>query len=42
MSIRVAIYENNHNLREGLYQLIDGTDIARVGAFANCDRMLKQ
>ena len=43
MSIRVAIYEDNRNLREGLFQLIDGTDGFRcVGAFANCDRMLRQ
>jgi DNA-binding NarL/FixJ family response regulator len=43
MSIRVAIYEDNRNLREGLYQLIDGTDgFQCVGAFANCDRILKQ
>ena len=43
MSIRVAIYEDNRNLREGLFQLIDGTDGFRcVGAFANCDNMLRQ
>jgi DNA-binding NarL/FixJ family response regulator len=43
MNIRVAIYEDNHSLREGLYQLIDGTEGFRcVGAFANCDMMLKQ
>ena len=42
MSIRVAIYEDNHNLRESLYQLIDGTDGFRcAGAFANCDLMIK-
>jgi len=43
MSIRVAIYEDNRNLREGLFQLIDGTDGFRcVGAFANCDRIVRQ
>ena len=43
MNIRVAIYEDNHNLREGLYQLINGTEGYRcVGAFANCDRMISQ
>ena len=43
MSIRVAIYEDNHNLREGLYQLINGTaDFRCVGAFANCDLMMRQ
>jgi DNA-binding NarL/FixJ family response regulator len=43
MSIRVAIYEDNQNLRESLFQLIDGTDGFRcVGAFANCEFMLRQ
>jgi DNA-binding NarL/FixJ family response regulator len=43
MSIRVVIYEDNHNLREGLFQLIEGTDgFHCVGAFANCDRILRQ
>ena len=43
MNIKVAIYEDNHSLREGLYQLIDGTEGFRcVGAFANCNMMIKQ
>src|SRR6266487_1437472 len=43
MSIRVVIYEYNRNLREGLFQLIDGTNGFRcVGAFANCDRIVRQ
>ena len=43
MSIRVVIYEDNRNLREGLFQLIDGTNGFRcVGAFANCDRIVRQ
>lgn len=43
MSIRVAIYEDNHNLREGLFQLINGTDgFHCVGAYANCDRIVEQ
>ncbi len=43
MSIRVVLYEDNHNLREGLFQLINGTDgFHCVGAFANCDRIVDQ
>ena len=42
MNIKVAIFEDNRNLREGLFQLIDGTDGFRcVGAFANCDRLIQ-
>ena len=42
MSIKVAIFEDNRNLREGLFQLIDGSDGFRcVGAFANCDRLVQ-
>ena len=42
MSIKVAIFEDNRNLREGLFQLIDGSDGFRcVGAFANCDRLIQ-
>jgi len=41
MSIKVAIFEGNRNLREGLFQLIDGSEGFRcVGAFPNCDRVL--
>jgi DNA-binding NarL/FixJ family response regulator len=43
MSIRVALYEDNHNLREGLFQLINGTEgFHCVGAYANCDRIVEQ
>jgi DNA-binding NarL/FixJ family response regulator len=43
MSIRVAIYEDNHNLRESLFHLINGTDgFQCVGAFANCERIVEQ
>lgn len=42
MSIKVAIFEDNRNLREGLFQLIDGSDGFRcVGAFANCDSLIQ-
>jgi DNA-binding NarL/FixJ family response regulator len=41
MNIKVAIFEDNRNLREGLFQLIEGSDgFHCVGAFANCDRLL--
>ncbi len=40
MSIKVAIFEDNRNLREGLFQLIEGSaGFCCVGAFANCDRL---
>jgi len=42
MNIKVAIFEDNRNLREGLFQLIDGSDGFRcVGAFPNCDRLIQ-
>lgn len=42
MNIKVTIFEDNRNLREGLFQLIDGSDgFNCVGAFANCDHLLK-
>jgi DNA-binding NarL/FixJ family response regulator len=42
MSIKVAIFEDNRNLREGLFQLIDGSDgFHCVGAFPNCDRLIQ-
>jgi DNA-binding NarL/FixJ family response regulator len=42
MSIKVTIFEDNRNLREGLFQLIDGSEGFRcVGAFANCDRLIQ-
>jgi len=35
MNIRVVIFEDNHNLREGLYQLINGShEFDCVGAYA--------
>jgi DNA-binding NarL/FixJ family response regulator len=38
MDIRVVIFEDNHLLRESLFQLINGTQgIKCVGAFADCD-----
>ena len=41
MSIKVAIFEDNRNLREGLFQLIDGSEgFCCVGAFANCDGLI--
>jgi DNA-binding NarL/FixJ family response regulator len=41
MNIRVAIFEDNRSLREGLFQLIEGTDgFHCVGAFANCERLI--
>jgi DNA-binding NarL/FixJ family response regulator len=43
MSIRVSVYEDNRNLREGLFQLINGTEgFQCVGVFANCERMIEQ
>ena len=35
-TVRVIIFEDNRNLREGLFQLINGSPgFERVGAFAN-------
>ena len=40
--IKVAIFEDNRNLREGLFHLINGTEGYQcVGSFANCDRLVK-
>ena len=42
MNIRVTIFEDNHSLRDGLFQLINGTpDFECVGAYANCNSLLK-
>ncbi len=42
MNIKVAIFEDNHNLRIGLYQLINGTEgYECVGAFEDCSNLLK-
>ena len=40
--IKVAIFEDNHSLRVGLYQLINGTEGYQcVGAFEDCSHLLK-
>ncbi len=42
MNIKVAIFEDNHSLREGLYHLINGSsDFACVGAYPDCDDLLR-
>src|ERR1700761_6415648 len=42
MSIRVTIFEDNFNLREGLRILIRGSDgFECAGAFPNCDHLMK-
>ena len=42
MSIRVTIFEDNNSLRNGLYQLINGSEgFACVGAFEDCLHLLK-
>ena len=42
-NIRVAIFEDNRNLRQGLMQLIDGSQGFKcVGAFANCNQLMEQ
>ncbi len=42
MNINVAIFDDNRILREGLFQLINGSEgFQCVGAFANCDHLLK-
>jgi DNA-binding NarL/FixJ family response regulator len=41
--IRVTIFEDNHNLRAGLYHLINGTDgYACTGSFENCHQLEKK
>ena len=40
--IKVAIFEDNSNLRDGMYHVINGTEgFQCVGAFANCDRLIR-
>ena len=40
--IRIAIFEDNRNLRQGLEQLVNGSNGFKcVGAFANCNHLLK-
>ena len=42
MNIKVAIFDDNRNLREGLFQLIDGSEgLECTGAFANCDHLIR-
>lgn len=42
MSIKVAIFEDNARLREGLHQLINGSPgFTCVGTFPNCDNVVK-
>ena len=42
MKIRVAIFDDNKSLRQGLYQLIDGSEgYECTGAFENCSNLLK-
>ena len=41
MSIKVVIFEDNQSLRDGLYQLINGSHgFTCEGAFPNCDDLL--
>lgn len=41
--INVAIIEDNHNIREGLAALINGTDgYSCLGAFGDCESFLKE
>ena len=40
--IKVAIFEDNSSLRDGMFHLIDGTEGYQcVGAYANCDRIIR-
>ena len=40
--IRVAIFEDNNSLREGLYQLVNGSNgFSCVGAYPDCQGILK-
>jgi len=42
MNIRVTIFEDNNSLRNGLYQLINGSDgFTCVGAFEDCLDLIK-
>lgn len=43
MEIKVAIFEDNNNMREGLFQLINGSNgFICTGAFPNCDDLLQR
>ena len=42
VDIKVVLFEDNRNLREGLFQLIDGSPGFKCsGAYANCDNLIK-
>ncbi len=42
MDIKVAVFEDNKSLRQGLYQLINGSDgFECVGAFEDCMNLIK-
>ena len=42
-NIRVAIFEDNNNMREGLFQLINGSQgFTCTGAFPNCDDLVRR
>jgi len=42
MEIRVIIFEDNRNLREGLFNLLESSSgFICAGAFANCERVLE-
>ncbi|HYV93800.1 MAG TPA: response regulator transcription factor [Chitinophagales bacterium] len=43
MEIKVAIFEDNNSMREGLFQLINGSQgFTCTGAFPNCDDLVKR
>lgn len=43
MEIKVVIFEDNNNMREGLFQLINGSQgFICTGAFPNCDDLMKR
>jgi len=42
MKIKVTIFEDNHSLRNGLFQLIDGSEgYTCVGAYPDCSDLIK-
>ncbi len=41
--IKVAIFEDNHNYRVGLYQLVNGSDgFQCIGSFEDCSNLLEK
>ena len=43
MEIKVVIFEDNNSLREGLFQLINGTEgFTCVGAFPDCENLIRR